>query len=205
MTTEINKPKGKFKKCSFNDPFIYVEDNTLSKKFCKDVIAKFENDDRKSPAMVGGTKYNNFRVDPEVKLSTDLSFSRYSDWKKEDERFFRSINKSFEQYKKQLPKDLFHSDLMDTGYQIQRTNPGEFYIFHNDYQPYSSRCITFIWYLNTVKHDGYTEFIDGTRVQPKAGRLLMFPATWTYIHRGYPPKDEVKYICTGWISDKNGY
>ena len=64
----------------------------------------------------------------------------------------------------------------------------------------SSRLWTYIWYLNTIenKDDGYTQFIDGTKVQPKVGRLVIFPALWPYLHRAYPSPDEVKYICTGW-------
>ena len=48
---------------------------------------------------------------------------------------------------------------------------------------------------------GWTEFIDGTRIQPKVGSILLFPATWTYVHRGYPTKVP-KYIVTGWIYAK---
>ncbi len=46
--------------------------------------------------------------------------------------------------------------------------------------------------------DGYTEFLDGTKIQPKVGRFLLFPSCWTFYHRGFPPKKD-KYICTGWI------
>ena len=92
-------------------------------------------------------------------------------------------------------------NLSDTGYQIQRTLPGEFYTWHNDfyYEQHKSRFLTFIWYLNDVYEDGYTEFIDGTKIEPRTGKMMIFPATWTYQHRGYPPKSETKYICTGWI------
>ena len=31
------------------------------------------------------------------------------------------------------------------------------------------------------------------------GKILMVPALWPWVHRGYPPKYETKYICTGWI------
>ena len=57
-----------------------------------------------------------------------------------------------------------------------------------------------MWYLNTIeeKDDGYTEFIDGTKIQPVVGRLIFFPATWTFLHRGYPPKVK-KYLCNGWM------
>ena len=85
----------------------------------------------------------------------------------------------------------------DTGYQIQKTQPGDYYIWHHDQT--TSRLVTFIWYLNDVKDDGYTEFIDGTRIQPEAGKLIIFPATWDFLHRGVSPKTETKYICTGWV------
>ena len=50
-----------------------------------------------------------------------------------------------------------------------------------------------------IKNAGYTEFLDGTKIQPEAGKLVIFPATWMYVHRGVSPKKETKYICTGWI------
>ena len=210
MTTKlINKPKSKFKKCSFNDPFIYIKDDVLSEKFCKKVIQKFEDAKEKYPGLIGagGTSFQGMR-DEKIKTSIDLSVSSNPDWKKEDKVFYKTLNKEYNNYIKQLPKTshspLGIGNLVDSGYQIQRTDPGGFYIFHHDFEPDTVRYLTFIWYLNDIKNDGYTEFIDGTRIQPKAGRFLMFPSTWTYIHRGYPPKDEVKYICTGWMSLNTG-
>ena len=42
------------------------------------------------------------------------------------------------------------------------------------------------------------QFVDGTKIQPKCGSFLFFPATWTYVHRGYTTKVP-KYLCNGWI------
>ena len=45
---------------------------------------------------------------------------------------------------------------------------------------------------------GETAFIGidhDTRVQPRAGRLLMFPPMWTHPHAGLPPISNQKYIC----------
>ena len=28
----------------------------------------------------------------------------------------------------------------------------------------------------------------------------MFPASWEYVHRGIAPKNEIKYLATGWVS-----
>jgi hypothetical protein len=96
--------------------------------------------------------------------------------------------------------------MQDSGYQIQRTNPNSGYSWHSDFNTIKSeienngvRMLTFIWYLNDIVEDGYTEFIDGTKIQPKTGRMVIFPACWTFFHRGYPPKSEIKYIATGWL------
>ena len=92
-----------------------------------------------------------------------------------------------------------------TGYKLQRYEAGGFYDWHHDWQMSggATRIFTFMWYLNTIKEEdeGYTEFADGTRLQPERGTLVMFPATWTFLHRGFPPKVR-KYICNGWIFAK---
>ena len=62
------------------------------------------------------------------------------------------------------------------------------------------RYLTFILYLNSVE-EGWTQFYNGNQVSPKAGRLVFFPATWTYVHQGYPPK-QTKYLMTGWMHTK---
>ena len=88
-------------------------------------------------------------------------------------------------------------NMMDTGYQIQRTSPGKGYIWHNDAA--SHRLLTFILYLNDVD-EGWTQFYTGDQVSPSLGRGVIFPATWTYYHQGYPPK-QTKYIMTGWLHE----
>ena len=62
--------------------------------------------------------------------------------------------------------------------------------------------LTFIWYLNDITEGGYTEFNTGFKVQPQAGKLVIFPGLWPWVHRGVAPKSEVKYLCTGWVSEK---
>jgi len=68
--------------------------------------------------------------------------------------------------------------------------------------------VTFLWYLTThdpIAHGGGTAFHplagDGGKiVVPERGKLILFPATWTYIHMGLPLfRGDPKYICTGWL------
>ena len=183
------------KKTKFSD-FIYIERDALPKSFCNNVIEKFEQDDRKRQGQVGSG------VHLEIKRSSDLSITELEDWKSYDQAFFRCLNSQLKKYIRFLPEEYVKYSALnelgnDTGYQIQRTQPGDYYIWHHDQT--KSRLVTFIWYLNDVKDGGYTEFIDGTRIQPEAGKLIIFPATWDFLHRGVSPKTETKYLCTGWV------
>ena len=183
------------KKTKFTD-FIYVERDALPKSFCNNVIEKFEQDDRKRQGQVGGG------VQLDIKRSSDLSISELDDWKSYDQAFFKSLNGGLKKYIRFLPEEYMkHRALSelgnDTGYQIQRTQPNDYYIWHHDQT--TTRLVTFIWYLNDIKDGGYTEFIDGTRIKPEAGKLIIFPATWDFLHRGVSPKTETKYLCTGWV------
>ena len=66
--------------------------------------------------------------------------------------------------------------------------------------------IVLILYLNDVKEGGETGFLfkeegedDFFKVKPEAGKLIIHPASWPYIHKGYMPKSDDKYILTTWL------
>ena len=97
----------------------------------------------------------------------------------------------------------------DTGFQIQKyiANHGLYNYHHDTYfiknnNSYTQmRILAFIWYLNTVDEGGETEFFNGRlKIKPEKGKLLIFPATWTYLHRGKMPISGDKYILTGWVN-----
>jgi len=77
------------------------------------------------------------------------------------------------------------------------------YIYHNDFQSdYKNkkyRAITYLWYLNNVEEGGETEFWGTHKIKPETGKLLLFPASWTFPHRGKMPISSDKYIITGWL------
>jgi hypothetical protein len=182
------------------EDLIYIKDNALEKDFCDHCIQKFNEDNRKKQGITGA----GLRLD--VKRSLDLNISNVGGWEEEDKIFYNSLHENMGEYfnlhDKQYSSMLTCSGIKDTGYQIQKTEPTEFYDWHSDYgvdEQGWSRILTFIWYLNDVKYAGETQFIMGNKIKPKKGTLMLFPATWTYVHRGCTPKKELKYICTGWV------
>lgn len=64
----------------------------------------------------------------------------------------------------------------------------------------ADRYLVFLWYLNDVVDGGETRFVDlDLSVQPRAGRLLMFPPYWMYQHAGLPPRSGDKYIMSTYM------
>ena len=187
---------------------IWVKEQSLSQDFCNQVINKFETDPYRK---AGEVDQNNPRIDKDLKVTIDTTITHNIAWREEDEVLYKALGNALYEYEIHLQKtssgkwNLHPSDgyqVKDTGYMVQKYEPNGFYNWHHDWcmQEGWSRIYTYIWYINTIKKEdgGWTEFIDGTRIQPKVGSILFFPATWTYVHRGYTTKVP-KYIVTGWI------
>ena len=187
---------------------IWVKEKSLSQDFCNQAINKFETDPYRK---AGEVDQNNPRIDKDLKITIDTTITHNIAWREEDEVLYKALGNALYEYEIHLQKtssgkwNLHPSDgyqVKDTGYMVQKYEPNGFYNWHHDWCMNEgwSRIYTYIWYMNTIKEEdgGWTEFIDGTRIQPKVGSILLFPATWTYVHRGYTTKVP-KYIVTGWI------
>jgi hypothetical protein len=185
--------------------FIYYSDKPIvSPEFCNDLITKFEADDRKRKGSTGEENI----VDDRIKASTDIHITSFPGYEEEHKILKRATMTQLTEYKKVL-EELYPVYYLTTcnmkfpGFNMQRTLPGQYYHWHCDEDATQGgngymRGITYIIYLNDIHNDGYTEFFDKSRIKPRQGHCLLFPATWTYVHRGVPPIDETKYLCTGW-------
>lgn len=194
--------------------------NVLSDELCDEIIERFEVDDRTHDGLTNGG------LDKETKDSEDLIISQFSDWDDIDERLFNAVTPYVTKY-----SDFLYDfnkrplvNIMDTGYQTQKTVPGGKYIWHNDasikvntmdmaindrgYINARERYATYIFYLNDVdkENGGATQFYFGKEYSyhPTKGKLLMFPATNLYTHCGQTLTGGVKYLVTGWLWSDSG-
>ena len=93
---------------------------------------------------------------------------------------------------------------------LQKTRPSEgYHTWHHDAcAPDTYRKLVVIVYLNDGFDGGETEFLyQRCRIEPKMGKIIVFPAGWTHTHRGNPPLNGDKYIMNGWIEEfpQNSY
>lgn len=179
--------------------FIYVVDDALSLDDCALMIDKFEaNPEQQYTGRISESR----QVAEDIKKSTDLLISGRDDWAREDALFRESLRKAIVSLSALHP--FFSSNrFKDMGYNLQRTREGEYYRWHLDAGPgeLSQRVLVALWYLNDVPGPGgATEFMhQNLSIQPKAGRLALFPPFWTHLHQNSKLERGVKYISTTWL------
>jgi len=183
--------------------------HSLDKEFCERLIRIYERLPKKDGVVSGGYR-------PEVKLTKDghsdqEPYRNDPEWRMCEGVIRKELSAKLERYIYDInkgeikPNNFFPNGvpMEDAGFQIQRytANEGEFK-FHQDFSIKDNgkyRILTYLWYLNDVADGGETQFYDGSLVVPETGKLLLFPALWTYPHRGVMPLSNDKYIMTGWI------
>ena len=94
---------------------------------------------------------------------------------------------------------------------LQRTDPGGgYHVWHceNGNFLYRDRVLTWMIYLNDIppENGGGTDFYhQATTFHPKKGTIVLWPATYTHMHRGaFLTGDKSKYIATGWFLREPG-
>jgi hypothetical protein len=185
--------------------YILEIDDVISKEFCEDVISRFELDERKTNGeTIGGLR-------EDIKKSTDLPISMpelRQDWEDVITEVGKCVNKALEVYRTHVEDEGLDRGLsinktingVTIGLpQIQKTEKDGFYRWHHD--GHLNRILTYIIYLNDVEESagGTTDFLCGKKIQPKTGKLVIFPANLTYLHRGAKLKNGVKYLITNFI------
>ena len=86
---------------------------------------------------------------------------------------------------------------------LQKTEPLQgYHTFHAENVAWSNRNRTLTWmiYLNDVEEGGETEFLyQQLKIKPKRNTCVIWPGSFTHLHRGNPPISGTKYILTGWF------
>jgi len=186
----------------------FVRKNFLPDDLCDDMIQRFEKDSHLHYAgTIGGG-----RVDLNVKNCVELHLTSANGWENIDKRLCDYTNQAINDYHRFIYTqsegvrgNILGSDLNDPGYKIKRYSNSDCYFhWHHDMHCENDqvRIATILWYLNDVDEGGETEFNDGRIIKPEKGKMLIFPATWSFIHRGKPPVSGPKYLLSTFIYGK---
>ncbi|MEY3735417.1 MAG: hypothetical protein RLZZ624_475 [Cyanobacteriota bacterium] len=150
-----------------------------------------------------------------AKVSTDISLVWLDRSDPEAHRIsdaiMRAVSSCLRQYLNERPKFLEvcpeRALFVNPLFNLQRYAPGEgFRAWHCDWTTSDEatepirRVLAWILYLNTVPEGG-TEFLwQEHHVEAVRGRMAIFPAGLSHVHRGRVSEDTTKTIATGWVN-----
>jgi hypothetical protein len=196
--------------------YFHINNKSISRELCNDMINLFEQEPVKYRGITSGG------LNIHVKNTTDFVLPLKTDatkWSRIREYLEKELEINVQKYINNINNgirsvDVENSDIQYTAFakkcvstekmMMQKYNKNEGqYIYHDDFDcefaQRKYRVITFLWYINDVEDGGETEFWGEHKIKPEAGKLLLFPASWTFPHRGKMPISSNKYIITGWL------
>jgi len=199
--------------------YFYINHNSISKELCKTIRDMFDSDNNKYEGITFGGLNKNIKDTQDLVIPNTPNKTGFDKWSKIQKFLEKELAKNTKDYVKILDDLIiknhekettnaeyktFGNVLSNDSFMVQRyTKQKGRYIYHNDFRSdwieKKYRVITYLWYLNTVEEGGETEFWGTHTVKPETGKLLLFPASWTFPHRGKMPISNDKYIITGWL------
>lgn len=190
----------------FDDQFIY-QTYLKDLSICDRLIEHHKSSSNKRSGRVGGPYQVN-----EMKSSTDVTFLPGSE---EYNDYYKNLQIIVDEYIKKFTYASYGASWGLLEYaNIQHYAPGEgFKAWHFERSvptfPNSTRHLVYMTYLNDVYMFGETEwYYQQIKIKPRKGLTVIWPADWTFTHRGIIAPAEEKYIVTGWfnyiqLDDKN--
>tara|TARA_R110002050_G_scaffold12115_1_gene40136 strand:- start:747 stop:1337 length:591 start_codon:yes stop_codon:yes gene_type:complete len=184
--------------------FIATYDNYITKEECNKAIKLYEEENKFNKTLS--------RLNSEQAKVTEKQDQQYfaagnnlEVWWESLKSMMVNYDLAFQHYVKSTgASEAYNQGFNFTNLKIQKTLPTEGYhvwhIEHGKGFENEARAFVFSIYLNDVEEGGETEFLNqSVRVQPKAGRIVIWPAAFPYVHRGNPPLSGEKYILTSWM------
>lgn len=171
--------------------WIRTYDDAVSPKFCAEAIAFFEKSTVRHKLNQPWQRYHQLTKLHETALYEEIR---------------SSIARVFNRYKQDVGcGTLNYVDRLETPsmsrYDVADDDGAHHFHSHADAwsMETASRQVSVIVYLNTVAEGGATVFDDEIVVQPQAGRVLVFPSSLCFQHRGEPPTSDSKYVLVAWL------
>ena len=178
---------------------VRIYDGALSEETCGRIIELFESDPE--------GQFRRRRQSSWIEYI--ISRNRLDEWHQYEAILLDNMTRYLHQYSKAMESKLFgpkgeraFEHLKLKKYCACQSNPDQFPRHFDAFDHKTCvRIVGFLWYLNTVKKGGETEFPKlGRCIAPVAGRLAIFPPMWMFEHVGRPPVSNDKYIVTSYLN-----
>jgi len=181
------------------ESFIKNYDYIVSKELCERILNEYKNSSDWTHSLIGGESSvdSTIRNCDSILLSdTEIIQRNFEIRKNIDMELHQQLLKVVEMYSKEFPH---FSPSIDTGYQLLRYNPGQFYIQHTDNFIQQQRSIACSVTLNEDFVGGEFAFFDREiMMRNSIGDVIVFPSNFMYPHEIMPVISGTRYSIITW-------
>jgi len=188
--------------------FIGIYDGYITKTACQEAIELFKKHQSFKNVFTRITSESatqNEKNDSQLFITPDYISDVELDLNKL-KNIMQGFNEALSHYYTETNIKQYVGENLNTEHlKIQKTLPTQgFHLWHIEKWyggKVDKRVLAYTIYLNDVTEGGETEFLmQSKRVEPRVGRIVIWPAGFPYVHRGNPPLSGEKYILTSWVS-----
>lgn len=171
--------------------------------FSDELLQHYHNSPNKKPGVTrkvtGELDYSQKnKVSTEVYLELNDPFTQ---------KYVDILQRSVIQYTLKYPWcNKFSAWAITQSINLQHYKPNQGYLsWHTErslnVEPSVSRHLVFMTYLNDVTDGGETAFFhQDIKIKPEKGLTIVWPADWTFVHKGITSFSQDKFIVTGWYN-----
>lgn len=177
------------------DNYVKVYDDVITKEFAEQLIAMFEEhpEHHENIVLEGHRSFKQITLQQHTELRPFANALQ--------DTFYDYINRYMDDCN--ITDKMFPQQFAFEMFRLKRYMPDGVDEFddHVDVGNYDSarRFLVFFLYLDD-NEGGHTDFPQfNISVQPKVGRMTMFPPMWTHLHAGRKPIDKPKYIIGSYL------
>lgn len=179
--------------------YIVVFENAMTHALCDTILAEFDDDSEWEKTYVGqGVVDPNVRTAETVVISYPHVINRNPQARKNiDSYVYISVSEVLRKYKEKFQHCVIQED---SGYELLRYKPGQFYTQHTDSFRERPRAVSCSFALNDDYEGGEWGFFDREiKIRPSKGSAVLFPSNFMYPHEILPVIKGTRYSVITWL------
>jgi hypothetical protein len=184
----------------FITDYIRVYESAFPPDMCDELIRRFE--------ASGDTKHELDKMENEekpIRSYLELGITKdHKDFLDIQAVLMKLTEMASLKYQSEVPVRTFPREIGCETFRVQKFRNGtdDCFKYHVDVQNYASarRFVALNWFLNDVEKGAELYFPHpNIRIQPRQGRLVLYPATWMYPHAVEPCVTGDSYVITTYL------
>jgi predicted 2-oxoglutarate/Fe(II)-dependent dioxygenase YbiX len=178
--------------------YIVVAKDVLSHEVCDAILKEYADSDEWQDSYTRGGILKDVRNVQTILMSLDQCIIKNPQIRKNlDQEVFGGTSRAITKYNNKFTQAQIEQD---SGYELLRYKPGQFYLQHTDSFKDVPRTISCSFSLNDDYEGGEFAFFDREiAIKAPKGSAVLFPSNFMYPHEILPVTKGIRYSIITWF------